>query len=665
MPAVDSRRKMSSAPVMTVAPQAPGHGRVFATEDELRTAFKRCHDLVYKEYAKDPAAAFDVTCLILAARLRFEDVGAPWPHRLDTPARKAAQLKSALRAAGRWLSGVGGETTLTLVPTPHFADHVAALFDGYSLRRTIERLGTDVLGTAYQAIVGATFRGELGAYFTPPNIAEFMAGMVDLQRGRVADPASGTGTLLMAAEDHGEAVVGYGNDINPRMARAARFNFALRGRPVERVLLGDGLELDRMLRSWEVGGSLDSSARDWLSATQGAFDAVFANPPFAGHERDPHNLNRIRSAEVAPGRTTSLPRTLPFLEVILAMLREGGMGAVVIPTSVLNAEAGAFRRLRKVLLEHAELVAMVGLPEAAFVHTDCGIHGALLFFRRVESPREDYPVFVDWIDNVGYDRIGRELPDSDFGAVLERFHRSLWPSANTFALRDLVAADRFDPNWLRHAKRADDSADLVSLTQYFSVRNARIGVAKLDPEQKYRCFEVADTDMRTGEVTDVFELSGAQVRAKGRLRMRLQEGDILLPNHRDSLIARGAPTGRSAVVVDADMDGAITSNRFVVLSTKLPGPVARALLNSAGVRRQLVALCRGAASLDVREKSLDAVLLPRDLMSDDHLAEIQRRAQSVAELRAALEAEAESLQGIVERPFGDSSDFRPASRQVM
>ena len=553
------------------------------------------------------------------------------------------------------------------MPTPHFADEVAALFNSYSLRRTIDELGGDVLGTAYQAIVGATFRGELGAYFTPPVIADFMAAMVDLKSGLAADPASGTGTLLLAAEKHGDAVQGFGNDINPRMARAARLNYALRGKRADRILTGDGLELSRMMASWPLESRPEppKAGQDWLSWSPAIFDAVFANPPFAGYERNPDNLKSIRSSRTTTGRTGSLPKTLPFLEVILSMLKEGAIGAAVIPTSVLNAEASSFRRFRDVLLSNAELVAIIGLPEAAFVYTDCGIHGALLFFRRTSSPREDYSVFVDWVDKVGYDRLGRPSGDTDFAAVSARFHASDWPLVNSFKLSELRRADRFDPNWLRHAQPLAAQHETVPLTRFFSVRNERVSTKELADGQWFRCFEVADADMVTGEVPKLHKLSGPQVRAKGRLRVRVRTGDILLPNHRDSLIARGAPTGRSAVAVTAQMDGAITSNRFVVLQTELPPNVARAILNSAGVRRQLVAACRGAASLDVREKSLDSVRLPLALVRDNRLAEIRRRADHVDRLRREWQSEVDALREVVQAPFGDQSDFRPASRQVM
>ena len=74
-------------------------------------------------------------------------------------------------------------------------------FQDYSLSLTaFSAGGTDVLGTAYETIVGATFRGELGSYFTPRTIADF----VDVWRRMV--PA-GHARIFLARFD-GELIAG-------------------------------------------------------------------------------------------------------------------------------------------------------------------------------------------------------------------------------------------------------------------------------------------------------------------------------------------------------------------------------------------------------------------------------------------------------------------------
>ena len=53
-------------------------------------------------------------------------------------------------------------------------------------------------GVAFERFLGRTFRGEIGQFFTPRSIVEFMVHMVDPQEGEVVcDPASGSGGFLI------------------------------------------------------------------------------------------------------------------------------------------------------------------------------------------------------------------------------------------------------------------------------------------------------------------------------------------------------------------------------------------------------------------------------------------------------------------------------------
>lgn len=619
----------------------------------------------HAEVASDPAAAFDLTAAIIAAKVFAERTGANW-YVESTPALPT--LLAHTRAADAWLAPDGSGVSLPPL-SETFARAALRLFAGRTISGTATALGVDVLGDAYQAIVGATFRGELGAYFTPDDVATFIAKMLDVRAGSVGDPASGTGSLLLALQRHA-TVPGLrllGNDLNPRMVRAARLNFALHGLDAGNISQGDGLELGRLTLAWQ-GPRLEAATDAWLSDPdrEGWLDAAVANPPFAGHERNPETLRALASVRAAPTNVSSLPRTLPFIELVLATLRFEGVAGLVIPTSVLNAEAPAFRRLRRVLLDRAEIMAIVGLPEAAFTHTDCGIHGALLFLRRTRSPRTDYPVFIDWIDRTGYDTMGRSVGDSDFESVLARFRTQDAHPQHLYSLSQLQAWDRFDPNWIRSA-RDHSLKELATtpLTDVFRVREARIRRSELEDAREYQFFEVGDADLLSGAIRSN-TATGAYLKKKSRLKVRVHSGDILLPNHRDSLIAKGAPTGRSAVIVGPEFDGAITSDRFIVLRTELPARAAREVLNAAGVRRQLVAQCRGAASLDVREKALGAVRVPCSILEPAAIHAMTALADEACDLRRTTEAVEDRIRVHLLRAFGsDTSDFRPQSHRAM
>lgn len=57
---------------------------------------------------------------------------------------------------------------------------------------------TDVKGIAFERFLGRTFRGEIGQFFTPRSVVDFMVEMIDpLENEVVCDPASGSGGFLI------------------------------------------------------------------------------------------------------------------------------------------------------------------------------------------------------------------------------------------------------------------------------------------------------------------------------------------------------------------------------------------------------------------------------------------------------------------------------------
>lgn len=639
----------------------------FVNEQEIRVAVSKCHNAIHSEMAKDPAAAFDVVSLVIAAKIMDEVAdGATyrfWSPTAEPDSACANSLAGLLADAATWLSSERRDSIAATAPSRVRGRVARAIFDAfqrYSFRATsIASNGTDMLGIAYETMVGATFRGELGSYFTPRTIADFMVRMLDVRRGSVFDPACGSAGLLIAAlryarahvDDRNELEV-YGNDLNPRMVQAGRVNFLVHGVDHRRVRKGDGLELPSLCR--DFFGEFRASTDGFLwNDTEGPFDFILANPPFAGRERNSEVLKTFRSAATESGKPRSLNRTIPFLEVMVASLREGGMAGVVIPTSILNAEEKSFQVFREQLLARAELMAIIGLPEKAFVHTDCGIHGALLFFRRESKPRADYDVFVGWANQLGYDRLGRPTRRSDLPELAARYASGQWRDDERVSVRDLVRYQRWDPAWLRAVQDLPDpnSPHYVALSDLMDLRNARWSRRSIETEETYQYFEVADCDSTTGQILRIHRCTGTELLKKGRIRNRVIGGDILLPNHRDSLIGANGRLGRSCVVVENGVEGVLTTDRFHVVRARIDPVVLLYLLNSAAVRRQMVAHCRGAASLEIRPSILSNVRVPKALTRDDQVNRINAMHKRVCSARVLLEGAASELDRAIQDAF--------------
>ena len=77
---------------------------------------------------------------------------------------------------------------------PATVREIVRLLERYNLSDTLE----DIKGIAFERFLGRTFRGEIGQFFTPRTIVEFMVQMVEPKEGDViCDPASGSGGFLI------------------------------------------------------------------------------------------------------------------------------------------------------------------------------------------------------------------------------------------------------------------------------------------------------------------------------------------------------------------------------------------------------------------------------------------------------------------------------------
>ena len=53
--------------------------------------------------------------------------------------------------------------------------------EGFDLSKT----GDDIKGLAFERFLGSTFRGELGQFFTPRPVVDFMVSLLDPQEGEL------------------------------------------------------------------------------------------------------------------------------------------------------------------------------------------------------------------------------------------------------------------------------------------------------------------------------------------------------------------------------------------------------------------------------------------------------------------------------------------------
>ncbi|MBM9612923.1 N-6 DNA methylase [Desulfobulbus rhabdoformis] len=175
--------------------------RVFK-EKEFADLLHQCHNVIRNREKKDPAAAFDEIAKILFVKV--------WVERELSKKRRRKNLFSVEfleeQIGDNPLDVLFGQTKQAYSTDKIFEDEerinlkpatgieIVRLLEKYNLSDTSE----DIKGVAFERFLGRTFRGEIGQFFTPRSIVEFMVHMVDPKEGEiVCDPASGSGGFLI------------------------------------------------------------------------------------------------------------------------------------------------------------------------------------------------------------------------------------------------------------------------------------------------------------------------------------------------------------------------------------------------------------------------------------------------------------------------------------
>jgi type I restriction enzyme M protein len=607
-------------------------------ERQLRDLVKACHDSIHGE-GVDPAKAFDELVKLFFVKV-YDEQEIPDVYQFSVLAGESIDetgnhIRELLKEAKekskyRQLFEEPGDDEFSI--SNKSIRLVIETFQGFSFTSS-SIIGIDAKGTVYENMVGSTFRGELGQYFTPRKIVEFMVDLLSPVRDdKVLDPACGSGGFLIyvlkkvAGQIRNqqknlplhqvEPIIKYwvdhslfGVDLSPRMVRASRMNM---------IMHGDGWSNIQRCHGLTVQENCPNRHR------YGTYTLILSNPPFAGFETDETILSKFTVGKNEQGNVRGVNRAIVFIEQIINLLVENGRAGIVLPRSIFENDSYSFKRIRELIYNNCEIIALIGLPKTAFVHTDTGILGDLLFIQKKSSPRKDYEVFVDWAENVGYNTLGHNIEENDLPLILER-HNSR-QNDRLIPISQIIKEDNMNP-WhyhprakeFREAVKSKQSA-LVPLSELVSVYPNRISrkVLKQTADRILRYVEVGDFDPEKATFAYT-EHRITTLPSRATYEMNGEEL-VLLPNAKNSLESK-----RKIIKVGEEMKGIILTNRFLPLRPKVNADYLVMILNTDFVRKQLIDICRGAGSPDFRENKLKEVMIPvpdkNDLSSIDTFME--------------------------------------------
>ena len=307
--------------------------KAFTCDEFSRLLFK-CHNIIRNNDKLSPEAAFDEISKVLFIKIRYErdNTGTQIFSKEEFMKLREAydKTKSKLslpfyqqlfeRTKEDYTKDGLFETNDTIKIKEASFEAIVKELEVYNLSRTAD----DVKGIAFEKFLGKTFRGELGQFFTPRKIVDFMVELLDPEEGEIiCDPCCGSGGFLIKAfedvrekiesdiqkvkehikaelfDEHYETLPEkqksvideqfnaylaalntelntgnpnsrlqnlssnciYGTDANPRMARTAKMNMIMHGDGHGGVHHHDGL--------LNVNGVFENR-----------FDVILTNPPF-------------------------------------------------------------------------------------------------------------------------------------------------------------------------------------------------------------------------------------------------------------------------------------------------------------------------------------------------------------------------------------------------
>lgn len=187
------------------------------TRDEFSKLLFKCHNIIRNNDKLSPEAAFDEISKILFMKIRYErNPDEDNIFSLKQFKKQEAHYEKNIRPINVKRNGPKDDIPYMYYWFELTKDEFSKdkLFDAndtikikeasfesivkelevYNLSRTAD----DVKGIAFEKFLGKTFRGELGQFFTPRTIVDFMVALLDPEEGEIiCDPCCGSGGFLI------------------------------------------------------------------------------------------------------------------------------------------------------------------------------------------------------------------------------------------------------------------------------------------------------------------------------------------------------------------------------------------------------------------------------------------------------------------------------------
>ena len=311
----------------------------------------------------------------------------------------------------------------------------------------------DILGHVYEYMLGqfALAEGKKGGqFYTPKSIVSLIVQMLEPFKGRVYDPAMGSGGFFVQSDNfirehqgkRGEVSI-YGQEYNHTTWQLAAMNMAIRG-------------LDFNFGK-EPANTYTNDQHPDLRA-----DFVMANPPFNMKEWDTGISDDDPRWQY--GRPPSGNANFAWLQHMLYHLAPNGSMGLLLANGSMSSNTSGEGDIRKALIENDLIECMVALPGQLFTNTQ--IPACIWFLTKNKRERtnsagrqlRDRTGEVLFIDarELGFmkDRVLRDFTQEDLDKVTQTFHA--WQSVG---LTDTVTVGWVEHSETQHSEPLENTSE--------------------------------------------------------------------------------------------------------------------------------------------------------------------------------------------------------------
>ena len=290
--------------------------------------------------------------------------------------------------------------------------------------QTLDLHSKDILGHVYEYFLGefALAEGKQGGqYYTPKSIVTLIVEMLEPYKGRVYDPAMGSGGFFVSSdkfiEQHAKDkhydvaeqkkhISVYGQESNPTTWKLAAMNMAIRG-------------IDFNFGKKNADSFLDDQHPDLRA------DFVMANPPF--NIKDWWHEKLEGDVRWKYGTPPAGNANYGWIQHMLHHLNENGSMGLLLANGSMSSNTNNEGEIRKALLQADLVECMVALPGQLFTNTQ--IPACIWFLSKNKKTgqgrrdRSGQTLFID-ARNLGYmkDRVLRDFTAEDIQKVAGTFH---------------------------------------------------------------------------------------------------------------------------------------------------------------------------------------------------------------------------------------------------